>query len=211
MTAITIMIFFWAAVSSANAQGMLPAASTTTVRADTGPLLIGQTVPENLVVLESSTGTPRALLSYKAAIEVLVVQFLSPNCKDNQDQWTDLKRFYEDYKGWHVAFVAVDPVPTESPETLKQAMQKAGVPYPVVMDPSRTANASLNINAVPELVIIDESGVLRYRGPLQGFKQTPTGIKRGAPFARKAMDAIIGHTEAVPNPEPGDLGGCPIQ
>src|SRR5579864_9362667 len=91
MTAITIMIFFWAAVSSANAQGMLPAASTTTVRADTGPLLIGQTVPENLVVLESSTGTPRALLSYKAAIEVLVVQFLSPNCKDNQDQWTDLK------------------------------------------------------------------------------------------------------------------------
>src|SRR5579872_2028309 len=65
----------------ARAQGLLPQrdnVSPSTASAHV-PLMIGDQVPENVMVLDVK-GTQRSLLSYKAAIEVFAVVFVSPGC-----------------------------------------------------------------------------------------------------------------------------------
>jgi len=76
-------------------------------------------------------------------------------------------------------------------------MEKAGLEFPLLDEEEHALSRNFKIGAVPELVIIDESGYLRYRGP-------------AGKDARAAIEAVIGHMVPVPNPEPSDSGGCPI-
>ena len=192
------------------AQGMLPSLavppSSSTVQ---GPLLIGQTVPATLKVV-SSNGKLRPLVSYKAPLEVLVVGFFDDNCKENQNEWPAIRRFYEAYKDWHVAYLAIPADRSADPATLQRALEQQKIPIPTAQNPDGSPQALLKIRQIPEFIIFDESGVLRYRGPLRGIRQTASGGKPGAPYASKALETIIGHYESVPNPEPGEQVGCPI-
>jgi len=183
---------------AAHAKGILPSSNEVSISTATShiPVLIGEKVPENLVVLDSS-GTKRTLLSYKAAIEVLVVEFLSPRCETDQTQGPDLRRFYESYKNWHVAFVAVNLGGTAGAGDLQEQFAKAGMKIPVVQDPSGTLRHILKVKATPEILIMDEDGFLMYRGPMS--RET-----------RPAINAVIGHTDPVPHPEPAMSKGCPV-
>lgn len=171
-----------------HAQGILPSSSEVHISTAGShiPVLIGEKVPENLIV-QDSHGTKRTLLSYKAAIEILVVEFLSSRCAADQALEPELQRFYESYKGWHAAFVAVDMGGVDGPRAI-----------PVVRDPSGTLQHTLKVTETPEILLMDEDGFLRYRGP--------PGRE-----LRSAIDAVIGHTEPVPKPEPAVTTGCPVQ
>ena len=189
-----------------SAQGILP--PKTTAQAETAPpapyLLIGERVPDRLTVTDAN-GKVLPLLSYKSALELLVVGFYSPRCSDNQALWRDLLRFYEAYKEWNVAFVGISSDTEENLSELSQAMSKAGLTYPALRDENHQVAKTLHAMAAPEIMIIDEWGHLRYRGPLRSSDASRT------PYAREAIEAVIGHVNSVPNAEPGDLTGCPIQ
>jgi peroxiredoxin len=190
---------------SATAQGFLPPNKVEISTADanhSGPsILVGDTVPATLTVTDSS-GTTRSLLSYKTPLDVLVLGFFSARCPANVAAWHDLKLFYEAYKDWRVAFVAISANQGESLDELAGVMQKAGLPYTVVRDENQRVAIALHAKGAPEIMIVDESKVLRYRGSLRDAK---------VPYARQAMDAVIGHSDPVPNAEPGTSSGCPIQ
>jgi len=185
--------------SFAYAQGILPTSSEFHISTATShiPVLIGEKVPENLIVLDSS-GTKRTLLSYKAAIEILVVEFLSPECEADQTLEPELHRFYESFKDWHVSFVAVDLDEVVSVGDFQDKLAKAGMKIPVLRDPAGILGHILKVTATPEILIMNEDGILMYRGPM-------------GRDTRPAINAVIGHTEPVPNPEPPITKGCPIQ
>jgi peroxiredoxin len=191
---------------SAYAEGMLPAVKSTptTVGTSTTPfLLVGQNVPGDLTVVDPD-GHVRPVLSYKSTVELLILAFYSPRCPANQAAWWDLQRFYDKYKGWSTVFLGVSSNSNETLDELQTAMQKAGLTHKAVRDDQHHVADKLHILQTPELVIIDEWGILRYRGPL---KSADGKIL----YAQKALDALIGHFEQVPLAEP-DLGpGCPIQ
>jgi len=192
------------------AQGILPPKAgppTATPQAEKY-LLIDEHVPDSITVIDAN-GKVRPLLTYKSALDVLVVGFYSPSCSYNQDSWTALKRFYDSYKEWNVAFVGVSATPNERLSDLADAMLKAGLTYPAVRDERQRAAVKLNATATPEILIIDEWGNLRYRGPLHDAIQTP-GKKPHIEYARDALEAVIGHVDPVPSAEPGDFIGCPI-
>jgi hypothetical protein len=178
-------------------QGYLPPkeSSSTATTAPQGPLLIGDKVPESLLVLDQN-GKERSLLSYKSAVEVMVIGFFSASCPADQMRWYELKHFYEDYQGWGVSFVAVNMDPPTRGALTKQ-MSKAGLPYSVVDGESRALTTTLKVESIPKFLILDEEGYLLYRGPM-------------GKEARRAIEAIIGHMAAVPNPEPTTSGGCPL-
>ena len=196
-----------------HAQGILPPGpgyktSREVVVSTKTYLLVGDAVATDLSVVDGA-GKVRALLSYKASLEVLVVGFYSPECSYDQALWRDLQLFYQAYKDWHVAFVAVSSKPSDNLDELAAAMKKAGLPYQAVRDENQKVATQLHVTATPEIVIIDEWGHLRYRGPLHDAPQTPGGKPQHF-YARKAIEAVIGHIERVPDPEPGDFIGCPI-
>jgi peroxiredoxin len=179
-------------------QGFLPPASSssTTTAESQGPLLIGDKVPVALTVPESD-GEKRNLISYKAALEVMVVGFFSADCPPKESHWSELAHFYRDYKDWSVSFLGVNAGDAASHAELAKEMKKAGLDFLLVNDEVRTLSRDFKIVNLPELVIIDESGNLRYRGPV-------------GKDARAAIEAVIGHMVPVPNPEPPDSGGCPV-
>jgi hypothetical protein len=179
-----------------RAQGILPPAASTQAAPEAWhPLLIGEKVPESLVLVNEN-GERRSLLSYKSPTDVMVVTFFSNPCESETGLWPQFRRLYGDDKGWGVAFLAVTTEPGDRPAKIPGLLKQEQIPWPVLHDGQKTAAAQFRINETPTLLIIDEFGILRYRGPLKE--------------AQKSLDRVIGHTEAVQDPEPPSTGGCAL-
>lgn len=203
------LLFALLALSAATlqAQGMLPHISTTAAPGTTvGPLLVGQRVSVQLTV-RAMNGETRTLLSYKAPTEVMVLGFFSASCPQNQKDWKAIGRLYERYKDWKISLVAVNE--GASMEALKKDLEDLKIDrFAILDDADRAVSRFFQVQQVPTLVILDEDGVMRYRGPVEGFSQDD---KRAQPYGRKALEAVIGHVDAVPDAEPRSSGGCGIQ
>jgi peroxiredoxin len=181
----------------ARAQGLLPppCTSTATAAGVRQPLLIGDKIPESLSLIDESAKR-RTLQSYQSPLEVIVVIFFSSPCAAGESLWPKFRKLNEDYKDWRVAFLAVSTESGQTPMRIPDILRRQGLPWPVLHDDQRSATTLLNIQATPEVLIIDESEVLKYRGPLTGVTE--------------ALDTVIGHTDAVKNPEPTMAGGCAL-
>jgi hypothetical protein len=186
-----------------HAQGILPPGKPSAAPRASATLLIGDRVTDALIVYDLQ-GSSRTLVSYKDALDVMVVEFLSARCPETQAQSLDWRHFYEAYKDWGVQFVAVESDSAEAPEDLVNALKQArisagssGIGVPVVRDPQGSLPRIFGIEKIPALVILDEGGNLRYRGPMGGA-------------ARQAIDAVISHQEPVDQAEPPVTAGCPI-
>jgi hypothetical protein len=184
---------------SLHAQGILPPqASTTTVEPEmTRALRIGEKVPESLMVVEESA-KERGLLTYKSAIEIMVVGFFSATCPESISRWNQLTRFYNDYKGWGVTFVAINAGSSETRADLYKRLKKADLAIPLLKEKGHSITAAFKIGSVPMLAIIDESGDIRFRGP-------------PGKDARQAIEAVIGHMDAVSHPEPLIQEECSVE
>ncbi len=198
--ALGLMIFCLGATSvAARGEGFLPpmSKSTSTVvnTAAHEPLLIGDEVPGSLQVIDES-GNKRSLVSYKSYLEVLVVTFFSPRCEEKESEWPRFRRMNDHYKDWRVAFLAVNTSAPEMLPELTTTLNHEKIFWPTVQDDNRKAAALLNITGTPEVLVLDESGVLQYRGPIDG--------------APAALDAVIGHVDAVAQPEPPFKGACAL-
>ena len=105
--------------------------------------------------------------------------------------WKTLRHLESAYREWKTAFVALS---TSAPEPLIQTFVAQKVHWQVVDDPSRRALHVLNARATPVVLLFDEWGYLRYRGPVDK--------------AEAALRTIIGRIESVNEPEPPVEGGC---
>lgn len=190
-----------------HAQGLLPPAGSTStvVAASQGPITIGLRVLSSLVVKDSD-GDRRTLLSYRAATDVFVIAFFSPDCAENKKEWTAWGRLYQAYKDWHVDVVAVHEGGTV--EHLRKELDQVGMTdVPILLDADGELKRYFKINQVPMMVLLDEDSVLRYRGSLNGFSVKD---KSPQPYAKAALTAVIGHVNEVPAPEPRPTPGCTL-
>ena len=178
-----------------RAQGMPPTTfvSTGTAHETQHPLLIGDLVPESLALMNESA-VLRSVLSYKSAQDILVITFFSEPCDVDHPLWLKFRRLQEDYTDWRVVFLAVSTTPGDTFMHLPGTLKHEKIPWPVLHDGHKTAAALFKVAATPETMIIDEFGVLRYRGPVNGV--------------RSALDALVGHNDDVKDPEPIMTGGC---
>jgi hypothetical protein len=178
------------------AQGMMPKSKTDTTPPPEAPyLMMGQTLQPTVTVRDGQN-TVRPLISYKNITNLLVVAFLTTRCETNKKFWNELKRFYEDYGGWHASFVAVSASREETREELEQALKHWKLPFTAVRDEAQKASRELNVTSLPVILVFDEWGQLRYRG----------NVKE----ARTALEAIVAQdpkkiiTETQPE-------GCALQ
>lgn len=184
--------------SAGYSQGMFPPESSTTtakMERDAFPLRIGDKVPASVTVVNEQ-GSPRPLTSYKAALEILALGFFREDCPAAQAKWGMIRHVYDDYKEWKVSFVAVNTGDAGSITALVDRLKKAHIPISVLKESSPKLRDIFHVSATPTLVLLDEGGYLRYRGPF------------GKP-ARRAIEALISHVKSVPEPEPVVTEACP--
>lgn len=131
-------------------------------RAQSGPITVGQKVPDfSLTTFEGTTINTADLKG-----KVILVNFWASWCKPCEQEASELEEAYQFYKpGGEVVFLGIDWVDTE-PEALG-FINKFGLTYSNGPDLGTKIAQMFRIQGVPETYVIDRNGDLAYvkKGP----------------------------------------------
>jgi thiol-disulfide isomerase/thioredoxin len=98
--------------------------------------------------------------------KILVVNFWNPFCGPCIEEAPSLVRAWRDLRGQGVLVVGVHYVGGSWPSSVPAAerfLQRHGVTYPVLEDPSTSLARAFGIQGIPSTVVADASGQLRFR------------------------------------------------
>lgn len=142
-------------------------------RAQSGPITIGQKVPQ--ITLATFDG--ETIDTSKLQGKVIVLNFWASWCKPCEQEAADLEAAWQAYKpGGKVVFVGADYVDTE-PEA-RAYLKKFGITYPNGPDLRTKISQMFRITGVPETYFINASGELAYVkiGPFQSLEEIQTVV-----------------------------------
>lgn len=142
-------------------------------RVQSGPIVVGQQVPE--IVL--TTFDNQILQTSAMKDKVIVINFWASWCKPCEQEAAELEQAFQYYnKGGKVIFLGVDYVDTE-PEALRY-LQQFKISYPNGPDLRTVISQMFRIRGVPETYIIDRSGKLAYVkiGPFTSMDEITSAI-----------------------------------
>jgi peroxiredoxin len=120
----------------------------------------GKPVPS--FTLKDAAGKPWGLHDQKA--KALVVVFLSPDCPMSNGYLPVLAGISEKYGEKGVRVIGVYPDPEVTAEAAAAHAKEFKIPFPVLRDPNQQAVKALAAKVTPEVVMLDGSFIVRYRG-----------------------------------------------
>ncbi len=127
-------------------------------------------------------GKPITLASYRG--RVLVLNFWATWCPPCRTETPDMVRAYHALRSPSVAFLGVDS--TESAPIVRAFVAAKGLPYPVALDPNKSAVSAYDVRGIPTTYVIDEKGIVRARfvdiisqNQLAGFVQAAKTQQNG--------------------------------
>ena len=136
--------------------------------------------------LQDSNGHNRSLHDYTG--KIIVLEWRDPRCNYvtkyyNTHKMQDLQKYYQDK--YNVVWLTIllgadkDVIPSEATATL--------------LDPAREVTQLYNITKVPEVVIIDQSGVIAYVGAVDSVRSyDEQDVARASMnYIENALDALI--------------------
>lgn len=142
-------------------------------RAQSGPIVVGQQVPEiNLTTFDGQEIDTRELTG-----KVIVLNFWASWCKPCEQEAAELEQAWQVYKDdGQVVFLGVDYVDTE-PQALGY-LQKFNISYPNGPDLGTKISQMFRIRGVPETYFINKQGQLAYVkiGPFASLQEITTVI-----------------------------------
>ncbi|AMV25663.1 Thiol-disulfide oxidoreductase ResA [Gemmata sp. SH-PL17] len=158
--------------------------------------------------LTDTAGGKWSLTDQKA--KAIVFAFLSCECPMSNGYVPALADVATKFAEKGVVVVGIHADPDESVERVAKHTKEYKISFPVLRDPTHAATAPLGAKTTPEVVILDEKFVVRYRGRIDdGYSAR---MKPKATVSRHdlttALDEILAG-KAVSVPETKALG-CPI-
>lgn len=137
-------------------------------RSMSGPIRVGQTVPE----IEMVTFDDQMISTSDYTGKVIVLNFWASWCKPCEQEAAELEMAYQYFKpGDQVVFLGLAYVDTE-PNSLGY-LEKFGITYPNGPDLRTSVSQMFKIRGVPETYIIDKEGRLAYAkiGPFTSLNE----------------------------------------
>jgi hypothetical protein len=122
---------------------------------------VGDRVEDRILV--DAGATTHSLAALRGRIAVL--EFLQSRCPDVRRSEKARQRLLDDYSVRGVAYLAVNPGHTEHPtDEILPYLRDSGSSYPVLLDYDKMVALRFNITRVPEAVVLDREGVIRFMG-----------------------------------------------
>ena len=118
--------------------------------------------------------------------------FLSAECPVAQRYAMRLKRMHKEFTDKHVTIVGVYSNENDSVEEVQEYLKRAEYPFPIVKDVDGSLARNLGATMTPQAHLIDTSGVLRYRGPIDDNRYV-TRVKHT--YLRDAIVATLSGKE----------------
>lgn len=119
--------------------------------------------------------------------DVTVVVFTSTNCPVSNAYNERMNSVYKDYSGKGVKFIFLNANANEPPAEVAQHA-KANFSFPVFKDPGNTVADRFGAQVTPETFVIDNGGILRYRGAIDDQRTEARVQLKGL---RLALDSVL--------------------
>ena len=119
----------------------------------------GATAPD--FRLDSLQGEQVRLADFKG--RVVVLELWATWCGPCKLQAEILHELYEEISTTEVEFLAISL--GETRETVERFVDRQPFTYPVLLDPEETLGTSLEVYALPTVVVIDQGGHIRFHQP----------------------------------------------
>ena len=119
---------------------------------------------------------------------LVVFVFLAAECPVAQRYAMRLKRMHAEFSDAQVAFVGIYSNENDTLADVKAYIARAAYPFPIVKDSDGSFARHLGATMTPQAVVVDTSGVLRYRGSIDDNRYV-TRVKHA--YLRDALDAVL--------------------
>lgn len=141
---------------------------------------------------------------------VLVVAFLGTECPVARQYAARLQEIEAAFRHRGVRVLGVFANPADSARSIARMGQEMHLTYPMLRDPDQSLADRWSITRQPEVVVLDSSRIIRYRGRVDD--QDAPGSHRPIAahrYLRNALEEILtGRTVTIPSTEPA---GCPLE
>lgn len=132
----------------------------------------------------------------------VVFVFLAAECPVAQRYAMRLKRMHAEFSDAQVKFVGIYSNENDTLDDVKAYIARAAYPFPIVKDKDGNLARHLGATMTPQAVVVDASGVLRYRGSIDDNRYV-TRVKHA--YLRDALDTVM-RGNPVPVPETAAFG-----
>lgn len=162
-----------------------------------------QTIPA--FRLKDTSGHVVALDDFKAKKAIAVV-FIGTECPLVNLYVVRLAELQRELGAQGLQILAINSNSQDSPEEVARHAQERQLPFPVLLDPGQKVADLLGAERTPEVILLDASGIVRYRGRIDD--QFGVGSDRRAPSRQDLKEAVVevlgGKAVSVPQtPIPG--------
>ncbi len=134
------------------------------------------------------------------------VVFLSARCDATEQQIGLINKIHVKFRLRDVLFVGICPNPAETGEELRTFAQRRGCIFPLYRDLEGKAAQRFGARVTPEVFLLDEKGVLVYRGGI-GPVDAPGGLAEAIALMVKKRPVVTTQTPAEGTPL--DMPGPP--
>jgi peroxiredoxin/cytochrome c553 len=179
------------------------AAGNPTHSAAVTPVKIG--APVGSLGFRDVGGKPYALADLRQSKAVLFI-FLSTHCPVSNSYTTRLQALQKEYGARGVTVFGVNSNRNEGLTEVAQYAKERGLGFPMVKDPDGALAKRLGATVTPEVVLLDASGVVRYRGRIDDQRDATRVKTRDLQAALEAV--LSGQKVARAETKPF---GCSIQ
>jgi peroxiredoxin len=155
--------------------------------------------------LTDTAGKTHTLEDY--AGKVLVLEFWSFKCSVALAYEERMHAIHSRFHDRGVAFLAVASNKNESSEEIRRNAENLKVPFPVLLDPDGDLAEALDATHTPSMIVLDASGIIRYRGAIDNNKRT--GENGRIAYVENALNALLAG-QTVSQPETKAFG-CTIR
>lgn len=167
---------------------------------------IGRMIPD--VKFTDLAGKARKLSDFQES-KGLVIAFTSTTCPVSKRYAPSLARLESELRGKGVALLLVNPFASEKPDELRADVKAQGFTAPYIHDSTRTVARTLNARSTTEVLLLDPTRTLVYRGALDD--QYGVDYSLDAPRERYLLDAVDAMLAGVRPPIPATAApGCEL-
>ena len=174
------------------------------VIADTDTVKMDKEVPN--FTLKDATDKEHSLEDLSHEKKATVVMFISTECPVSNDYNERIIALYNDYKDQSVQFIGINSNRNESVEEIVEHNRTNKFGFLVLKDLGNEIADKFGARRTPEVYLLDEKRILRYRGAIDNSQKSPE-----THYLRSRLDLVVAGKEIPEDDKKTKAFGCTIK
>ena len=175
-----------------------------TIAVDSDTIKMDKEVPN--FTLKDATDKEHSLKDLSRDRKATVLMFISTECPVSNAYNERIIALYNDYKNQGVQFVGVNSNRHESVEEIAEHSKASQFHFLVLKDLKNKIADSFRARRTPEVYLLDEKRILRYRGAIDNSQKAPK-----THYLREVLDLVVAGKEVPENLKTTKAFGCTIK